>query len=122
MCERYRPHNTTSLLVERLGVGGGGSDVSVTSSLVRAGGELQIMGSLEVGVTRALVRTSVVSGEVEFFCKAGKHCGFWVKHCRSWLSLRSEMERAAAEHSCDIDVSPMQAVEVVNKFWATTTN
>ncbi len=88
MCERYRPHNTTSLLVERLGVGGGGSDVSVTSSLVRAGGELQSLGSLEVGVTRALVGRGVVSGEVEFSCfKAGKHCGFWVKHCLKMCEL-----------------------------------
>jgi hypothetical protein len=35
------------LLVEGLGVGGGGRDVSVTGSLVRAGGELELVGSLE---------------------------------------------------------------------------
>ena len=37
----------TSLLVEGLGVGGGGRDVGVTGSLVRAGGELELVGSLE---------------------------------------------------------------------------
>ena len=39
---------TTRLLVERLGVGGGGSDVSVTSSLVGAGGLLEGLGSLHI--------------------------------------------------------------------------
>jgi hypothetical protein len=81
-CSTQRePHKTASLLVERLGVGGGGGDVSVTGSLVGASGELQSLGSLEVGVTRALVRASVVSGKVEVFSKAGEHCGLWVKHC-----------------------------------------
>ena len=77
---RHEPQKSASLLVEGLGVGGGGGDVSVTGSLVGASGELQSLSSLEVGVTRALVRASVVSGEVEVFSKAGKHCGFWVKH------------------------------------------
>jgi hypothetical protein len=36
-----------SLLVQGLGVGGGGRDVGVTGSLVRAGGELELVGSLE---------------------------------------------------------------------------
>jgi hypothetical protein len=35
------------LLVEGLGVGGGGRNVGVTGSLVRAGGELELVGSLE---------------------------------------------------------------------------
>ena len=39
-----------NLLVEGLGVGGGGRDVGVTGSLVRAGGELELVGGLEVGL------------------------------------------------------------------------
>ena len=70
----------TRLLVERLGVGGGGGDVSVTGSLVGAGGELEVLGSSEVDVAGRLVGSGVVSGKVEIL-KAGKHrCGLWVKH------------------------------------------
>ena len=39
-----------NLLVEGLGVGGGGRDVGVTGSLVGAGGELELVGGPEVGV------------------------------------------------------------------------
>ena len=63
---------TTRLLVERLGVGGGGSDVSVTGGLVRAGGELESSGSLEVGVAGGGVRGGVVPLEVEF-SELGEH-------------------------------------------------
>ena len=49
-----------NLLVEGLGVGGGGRDVGVTGSLVRAGGELELVGGLEVGVTGLTVGTGVV--------------------------------------------------------------
>ena len=35
-----------NLLVEGLGVGGGGRDVGVTGSLVGAGGELELVGGL----------------------------------------------------------------------------
>ena len=35
------------LLVQGLGVGGGGRDVGVTGSLVGASGELELVGSLE---------------------------------------------------------------------------
>jgi len=48
------------LLVEGLGVGGGGGDVGVTGSLVRASGELELVGGLEVGVTGLTVGTGVV--------------------------------------------------------------
>ena len=74
-------HSFPCLLVEGLGVGGGGGDVSVTGSLVGASGELEGMGSLEVSVARALVRGRVVFGKVEVFSKAGKHGGLWVDHC-----------------------------------------
>ncbi len=39
-----------SLLVEGTGVGGGVRNVGVTGSLVGAGGELELVGSLKVGV------------------------------------------------------------------------
>ena len=58
------------LLVEGLGVGGGGSDVGVTGGLVGAGGELELVGGLEVGVAGLAVGTGVVL-EVE---KLGDHC------------------------------------------------
>ncbi len=40
------------LLVEGLGVGGSASDIGVTGSLVGAGGELELVGGLQVGITR----------------------------------------------------------------------
>ena len=42
-----KPESLLSLLVQGLGVRGGGRDVGVTGSLVRAGGELELVGSLE---------------------------------------------------------------------------
>merc|ERR1712022_34205 len=60
-----------NLLVEGLGVGGGGRDVGVTGSLVRAGGELELVGGLEVGVTGLTVGTGVVlevEKDLEHFC------------------------------------------------------
>ena len=48
------------LLVEGLGVGGGGRDVGVTGSLVGAGGELELVGGLEVGVAGGAVGGGVV--------------------------------------------------------------
>ena len=53
-------NRTPDLLVEGLGVGGGGRDVGVTGSLVRAGGELELVGGLEVGITGLAVGTGVV--------------------------------------------------------------
>jgi hypothetical protein len=48
------------LLVEGLGVGGGGRNVGIAGSLVRAGGELELVGSLEVGVAGLAVGAGVV--------------------------------------------------------------
>jgi hypothetical protein len=48
------------LLVEGLGVGGGGRNVGVTGSLVRAGGELELVGSLEVGIAGGAVGGGVI--------------------------------------------------------------
>ena len=58
------------LLVEGLGVGGGGRDVGVTGSLVGAGGELELVGRLQVGIAGGAVGGGVVL-EVE---KKGEHC------------------------------------------------
>ena len=57
---RTRHNRTTSLLVEGLGVGGGGRDVGVTGSLVRAGGELELVGGLEVGIAGGAVGGGVI--------------------------------------------------------------
>ena len=48
------------LLVEGLGVGGGGRNVGIAGSLVRAGGELELVGSLEVGVAGLAVGAGVI--------------------------------------------------------------
>ena len=57
------------LLVQGLGVGGGGRNVGVTGSLVRAGGELELVGSLQVGIAGGAVGGGVIL-EVE---KKGEH-------------------------------------------------
>jgi hypothetical protein len=61
----------SNLLVEGLGVGGGGRNVGIAGSLVGAGGELELVGRLEVGVTGLAVGSGVVL-EVE---KLGNHLG-----------------------------------------------
>ena len=58
-----------NLLVEGLGVGGSGRDVGVTGRLVGAGGELELVGRLEVGVAGGAVGGGVVL-EVE---EKGEH-------------------------------------------------
>ncbi len=49
----------TNLLVETLGVGGGGGNVSVTGSLVGAGSILQVLGGRKVGATGLVVGRSI---------------------------------------------------------------
>merc|ERR1719502_396789 len=64
-----------NLLVQGLGVGGGGRDVGVTGSLVRAGGELELVGSLQVGITGTLVGVVVllkIEQQREHFWKTGR--------------------------------------------------
>ena len=61
------------LLVQRLGVGGGGGNVSVTGSLVGAGGLLQRGGGGEVGATSGVVGSGVVTDEVEGVGESGEH-------------------------------------------------
>ena len=62
-----------NLLVQGLGVGGGGRNVGITSSLVRASSELELVGGLEVGIAGGAVGGSVIL-EIE---KKGKHCSRW---------------------------------------------
>ena len=62
------------LLVEGLGVGGGGRDVGVTGSLVGASGELELVGGLEVGVAGGAVGGGVIL-EVK---EKGEHCLWWL--------------------------------------------
>ena len=63
----------TNLLVEGLGVGGGGRDVGVTGSLVGASGELELVGGLEVSVAGGAVGGGVVL-KIE---EKGEHGVFW---------------------------------------------
>ena len=62
-------NRTPDLLVEGLGVGGGGRDVGVTGSLVGASGELELVGGLQVGVAGGAVGGGVIL-EVE---EKGEH-------------------------------------------------
>ena len=55
----------TSLLVERLGVGGGGSDVGIAGSLVGAGLLLEGLGGSKVGATGGLVGLLVVTSGLD---------------------------------------------------------
>ena len=50
------------LLVQRLGVGGGGSDVGIAGSLVGASLLLELLGSLQVSRTSRLVGSLVLAG------------------------------------------------------------
>jgi hypothetical protein len=59
------------LLVERLGVGGGGRDVGVTGGLVGAGGLLEGLGSSKVSVASGGV-LGAVGGEAGVHGRAGK--------------------------------------------------
>ena len=67
-----------NLLVEGLGVGGGGRDVGVTGSLVRASGELELVGGLEVGIAGGAVGGGVIleiEKESEHFCSQKRMSG-----------------------------------------------
>jgi hypothetical protein len=68
---RHHLSATNRLLVERLGVGGGGSDVGIAGSLVGAGGELEGLSSGQVGVAGGGVHSSVLV-EVEV-TELGEH-------------------------------------------------
>ena len=67
--------HAVNLLVERLGVGGSGGDVSVTSSLVGTSGLLQSLSSSQVGGAGSVVGGGVVGHKVEggAFGEEGKH-------------------------------------------------
>ena len=68
---RKDPMKQKCLLVERLGVGGGGGDVSVTGSLVRAGGLLQGLGVSKVGGAGSVVGRGIAADEVERGARRG---------------------------------------------------
>ena len=68
----------TRLLVKRLGVGGGGSDVSITGGLVGTSGLLELLGVIKVGGTSGVVGGGVVRHEVEGGGKMGEHCEWLV--------------------------------------------
>jgi len=57
---------TERLIVERIGVGGGGGDVSVTSSLVGTSGFLERLGGSQVGAIRScrMVRVLFKTGTI----------------------------------------------------------
>ncbi len=59
-CWHQVADNGGGLLVEGLGVGGGGRDVGVTGSLVGAGGELELVGRLQAGIAGGAVGGGVV--------------------------------------------------------------
>mmetsp|Transcript_41680 Transcript_41680/g.87038 ORF Transcript_41680/g.87038 Transcript_41680/m.87038 type:complete len:105 (-) Transcript_41680:93-407(-) len=70
-----RPAIGEHLLVEGLGVGGGGRNVGIAGSLVRAGGELELVGRLQVGIAGGAVGGGVileVEKESEHFCTRKK--------------------------------------------------
>ncbi len=64
--------NEQDLLVERLGEGGGGSDVGIAGSLVGAGGLLEGFSVSEVSSAVGLVRGGVVGLEIDIE-ESGEH-------------------------------------------------
>ena len=66
--------DSSNLLVQGLGVGGGGRDVGVTGGLVGASGLLEVLGGEQVGGTSFGV-LGAVGGE------AGVHGGEFSEHC-----------------------------------------
>ncbi len=68
--ERILTLVASRLLVQGLGVGGGGRNVGVTGSLVRASGELELVGGLEVSIAGGAVGGGVIL-KIE---QKGEHC------------------------------------------------
>ena len=71
VCRRSCISSTQSKLVEGLRVGGGGCDAGIAGNPVQAGGELELVGSLEVGAMVLAVDTGVVpevKKDPEHFC------------------------------------------------------
>ena len=80
MLSLRKPQST--LLVERLGVGGGGGDVGIAGSLVGAGLLLEGLGGSKVGCTSLLVGLLVVTSGLDEvsdggFGEEGEHCVAW---------------------------------------------
>ena len=86
---RKDPLKQKCLLVERLGVGGGGGNVSVTGSLVRAGGLLQGLGVSKVGGAGSVVGSGIAGDEVEGGAAAGVTV-VWTREQREHLKFACE--------------------------------
>ena len=66
------------LLVQRLGVGGGGSDVGIAGSLVGASLLLELLGGLQVGRAGIFVGLLVLAGGADEVSDSGVEVG---EHC-----------------------------------------
>jgi hypothetical protein len=76
ICVTPKWGKTLRLLVERLGVGGGGRDVGIAGGLVGAGGLLEVLGGKEVGCAGLGVGEGVVGHvRVHEGGKFGEHFG-----------------------------------------------
>ena len=96
--------SATQLLVQGLGVGGGGGNVSVTGSLVRAGGLLQSGSILEVGFTSGVVGLGVAGDEVER--EEREHCDVAYLKCPTAACFGSCSAAASAAECCGGYVLP----------------
>jgi hypothetical protein len=91
--QHSRAADEEHLLVEGLGVGGGGRNVGIAGSLVRAGGELELVGGLEVGVAGLAVGAGVVL-EVEKLAD----------HLRNIFIQKQKRQIIATKHPLPFDV------------------
>jgi hypothetical protein len=92
-------HVQPHLLVERLGVGGGGSDVGIAGSLVGASLLLELLGGLQVGLAGIFVGLLVLAGLADEVSdsggKEGEHGPLLCKHALVEGS-RSQFEGASS--------------------------
>ena len=79
--------HSASLLVERLGVGGGGSDVGIARSLVGAGLLLKVLGSGQVGGAGLLVGSLVSTSGGDEVSDGGGEGGEHLKEYPARLNL-----------------------------------
>ena len=86
--QKHRHAHANNLLVEGLGVGGGGSDVGIAGSLVGTSGELELVGSLEVGVAGLAVGTGVVLEVKELADHLNASVRTIQVHCASFSSFK----------------------------------
>jgi hypothetical protein len=98
--------NIKSLLVQRLGVGGSGGNVGITSGLVGAGGLLEGLGGEEVGIAGGGVGRGV-GGHVVVEGKSGEHR----EECllRNACKMRSVAPLLCTSARCAIWPPPVRA-------------